>query len=168
MGLKFFKGIFIARRKYLRVVHYSILLPLWCIALVACSGGNTQSGGIDISVLAGNYVGTFSFTATAIIRPEIVSNIEGEATAQVTDTNRLVLDLSNGASILASLSVGGAFSIDVAASDAIVDVVCTQGLLTISGQFDPSGIATATITSQDLVCDGLEVDLVGRIDLTRT
>jgi len=168
MGFTFFKRIFITKRKCLRILHCSILLPLWCIALVACSGGNTQSGGIDISVLAGNYVGTFSFTATAIARPEIVSSIEGNATAQVTDTNRLVLDLSNGASILASLSGGGAFSVDVAASDAIVDVVCVQGVLTVSGQFETSGVATATITSQDLVCDGLEVDLVGRIDLTRT
>lgn len=163
-----FKNRRLCKTKLRSCIHFSILIPLLCITLVACGGGNTQSGGIDINVLAGNYTGTFSFTATPIVRPEAASVIQGSATAQVSDTNRLVLDLSNGVSILASLTGSGSFSIDVAASDTIVDVSCSQGVLTISGQFEVTGNANATVSSQDLVCDGLDVTLVGSIDLMRS
>lgn len=168
MGLHSFKAVFITKRQCAGIAKWAVLMPLLCLSLVACSGGNTQSGGIDISALAGNYTGSFSFTSVAVARPEANTTIDGTATAEVSSANRLVLDLSNGAAILASLSGIGSFSIDVAASDAVADANCTEGVLNISGQFDPAGTAVATVSSQGLVCDGLDATLTGRIDLVRS
>lgn len=167
MKIHSFETVVTEKFKRSWIAKWSILMTLCCLALASCSGGNTQSGGVDISLLAGNYTGTFSFTATAVARPEATSIIEGTATAEVSSANRLILDLSNGAAILASLSGNGGFTIDVNASEAVADSNCTEGVLTINGQFDSVGGAIATVTSQNLVCDGLAATLSGRIDLTR-